>query len=132
MKQKEIRVLMVEAGQHPREVSIQNDLDSLQKAVSIGSDRQGLIEIIGIDNGVCILCNEEGKMIGLEGNRRVGDDIIAGVFYVVGEDGRGNLTSMRDADMAKYSKLFWELEYFSEAAVADAIVIYLLEGWPNE
>ena len=136
MKQKEIRVLMVEPGEHPREhpreVTIRNDLDSLQKAVNIDSEYQGLIEIIGIDDGVCILCNEEGKLIGLDGNRRLGNDIIAGVFYVVGEDGRGNLASLSDADMAKYSKLFWEPEYFSEAAVADAIVMYLLEGWPDE
>ena len=102
MKQKEIKVLMVEPGKHPREVVIHNDLDSLQKAVSIGTDYQGLIEIIGIDDRVCILCNEEGKLIGLEGNRRFGDDIIAGVFYVVGEDGCGNLTSLPDAEMEKY------------------------------
>lgn len=132
MKQKEIRVLMVEPGEHPREVTIRNDLDSLQKAVSIGADRQGLIEIIGIDDRVCILCNEEGKLIGLEGNRRLGNDIIAGVFYVVGEDGRGNLTSLCDVEMEKYRKLFWEPEKFSEKAVADAIVMYLLEGWPYE
>ena len=132
MKQKEIRVLMVEPGKHPRETVLQNDLDSLQKAVSIGSNHQGLIEIIGIDDCVCILCNEEGKLIGLEGNRRVGNDIIAGVFYVVGEDGRGNLVSLPEKEMEEYKELFWEPEYFTEAAVADAIVMYLLEGWPFE
>lgn len=132
MKQREIRVLMVEPEAHPREITIHNDLDSLQKAVSIGSDHQGLIEIIGIDDRVCIICNEEGKLIGLAGNRRVGNDIIAGVFYVVGEDGRGNLVSLPDDDMEKYRKQFWEPEFFTDEAVADAIVIYLLEGWPYE
>lgn len=132
MKQKEIKVLMIEPGVHPREITIRNDLDSLQKAVSIGSEHQGLIEIIDIDDRVCILCNEEGKLIGLEGNRRVGNDIIAGVFYVVGEDGRGNLVSLPEKEMKKYKELFWEPEYFTEAAVADAIVMYLLEGWPFE
>ena len=34
MIQKEIRVLMVEPGMHPRVTVLQNDLDSLQKAVS--------------------------------------------------------------------------------------------------
>ena len=120
---------MVEPGNHPREVVIQNDLDSLQKAVSIGADYQGLIEIIGIDDRVCILCNEEGKLIGLEGNRRFGDDIIAGVFYVVGEDGFGNLTSLPDAEMEKYRKLFWEPEVFSSDDVAGAIFMYFTEGW---
>ena len=83
MKQKEIRVLMVEPGKHPRVTVLQNDLDSLQKAVSIGADYQGLIEIISIGNGDCILCNEEGKLIGLDGNRRIGNDIIVGIFVLL-------------------------------------------------
>ena len=99
MRKKEIRVLMVEPGKYPREVTIGNDLDSLQKAVSIDCERQGLIEIIGIEKGVCILCNEEGKLLGLEGNRRLGDDIITGVFYVVGENRRGDLISLMDAQI---------------------------------
>lgn len=55
MKQKEIRVLMVELGKHPRVTVLLDDWDSLQKAVSIGADYQGLIEIISIGNGDCIL-----------------------------------------------------------------------------
>ena len=94
MKQKEIKVLMVAPGEHPREVVLKNNLDALQKAVSIGCDYQGLIEVISLEKGVCIICNEEGKLLGLEGNRRLGRDIIAGVFYVVGEDKRGNFASL--------------------------------------
>ena len=71
MKQKEIKVLMVAPGEHPREVVLKNDLDSLQKAVSIGCDYQGLIEVVNLEKGVCIICNEEGKLLGLEGNRRL-------------------------------------------------------------
>lgn len=52
MKEKEIKVLMVELGKEPRVTTIENELDSLQKAVSIGADYIGLIEIIGIDDGV--------------------------------------------------------------------------------
>ena len=68
MDAKEITVLMVEPGRHPRVTTLKDDLDSLQKAVSIGADYQGLIEIIGIGNGDCIFCNEEGKLICLDGN----------------------------------------------------------------
>ena len=70
MKTKELTVLMVEPSKHPKVTTLINDLDSLQKAVSIGADYQGLIEIISIGNGDCLLCNEEGKLIGLDGNRR--------------------------------------------------------------
>ena len=112
MREKQIKVLMVKALEEPRETVLQNDLDSLQKAVSIEADYQGLIEIIGIDDDVCILCNEEGKLSGLPLNRPLRDDegniydIIAGVFYVTGEDDDGNLTSLNPEMMEKYRKEF--------------------------
>ena len=55
MVEKEIKALMIEPGKHPQVTVLNDDLDSLQKAVSIGADYQGLIEIIGIGNGDCIL-----------------------------------------------------------------------------
>ena len=104
MKQKEIRVLMVEPGKHPRVTVLQDDLDSLQKAVSIGADYQGLIEIISIGNGDYILCNEEGKLIGLDGNRRIGNDIIVGVFYIMSENEEGELVSLSVKKIKFYEK----------------------------
>ena len=46
MTRKEITVLMVEPGKHPKVTTLKDDLDSLQKAVSIGADYQGLIEFV--------------------------------------------------------------------------------------
>ena len=129
MKQKEIMVLMVEPGKHPKVTIIKNDLDSLQKAVSIGCEQQGLIEIVGIEDRVCILCNEEGKLIGLEGNRRLGNDILVGVFYVVGEDGRGNLVSLPDEAIERYSKLFWPPETFTPDEIANSVYAFFHDGW---
>ena len=48
MNAKEITVLMVEPEQHPKVTTLKDDLDSLQKAVSIGADYQGLIEIVSL------------------------------------------------------------------------------------
>ena len=106
MKEREIVVLMVEPGKHPVELKLTNELDALQKAVSIGTTYQGLIEIIPLEDNVCLLCNEEGKLIGLEGNRRVGGDIITGVFYIVGENKDGELTSLPQEKMEYYKKDF--------------------------
>ena len=128
MKQNEIKVLMVAPGEHPREVVLKNDLDALQKAVSIGCDYQGLIEVISLGKGVCIICNEEGKLLGLEGNRRLGSDIIAGVFYVVGEDKRGNFVSLTEAQMEYYTKRFWEPEQISLDGIADLIYAFIFRG----
>ena len=128
MKQKEIKVLMVAPGEHPREVVLKNDLDTLQKAVSIGCDYQGLIEVVGLEKGVCIICNEEGKLLGLEGNRRLGSDIIAGVFYVVGEDKCGNFVSLTEAQMECYTKRFLKPERISPDGIADLIYAFIFRG----
>ena len=128
MKARKIQVLKVAPGEHPQVVMLENDLDALQKAVSIGCDHQGLIEVVGLDNGVCIICNEEGKLLGLEGNRRLGSDIIAGVFYVVGEDQRGNFTSLTQAQMEHYSKRFWKPERFSLDDIMDLIYAFIYQG----
>ena len=117
MKQKELTVLMVEPGQHPKVTKIKDDLDALQKAVSIGADYQGLIEFVSLGNGDCIMCNEEGKLIGLEGNRRLGDDILVGVFYIMSENEDGELLSLTDAKIKRYTELFWEPEIFDRAEI---------------
>ena len=76
---------MVEPGKYRKVTKLKDDLDSLQKTVIIGADYQGFIEIVGIGNGVCIMRNEEDELVGLEGNRRLGNDILAGLFYAFGD-----------------------------------------------
>ena len=124
MKETEIKCLMVEPGKHPKVTTLQNDLGSLQKAVSIGVDYQGLIEIVPLGNGDCILCNEEGKLIGLDGNRRVGRDIIVGVFYVMSEDREGDLISLSEKKIQYYQKLFWEPQTFDREEIEDTLYMY--------
>ena len=117
MKQKELTVLMVEPGKHPRVTTLANNLDSLQKAVSIGADYQGLIEFISLGNDDCLMCNEEGKLIGLEGNRRLGHDILVGVFYVMSENDEGELLSLTDEKVRYYTERFWEPESFTQEEI---------------
>ena len=128
MKQKKIKVLMVEPGKNPIETELSNDLDSLQKAVSIGTDYQGLIELIPVEPGVLFLCNEEGKLNGMVGNRKFGYDILAGVFYVCSEDKEGNLASLSEENMAKYKSRFWHPEFYTDEDVQRA-VYYDVKEW---
>ena len=121
MKQKELIVLMVEPGQHPKVTKIKDDLDALQKAVSIGADYQGLIEFVNLGNGDCIMCNEEGKLIGLEGNRRLGNDILVGVFYIMSENEDGELVSLSEKKIKRYTELFWAPETFGRAEIEDTL-----------
>ena len=124
MAKKEIKVLMVEPRKHPVVTVLNDDLDSLQKAVSIGAADQGLIEIISIGNGDCILCNEEGKLIGLEGNRRLGSDIIAGVFYIMSEGEDGDLVSLTKEKIKYYTEKFWEPEVFDSAEIEPSVHVW--------
>ena len=106
MKEKEITVVKVEPMKEPVIACLKNDLDSLQKAVSIGAPDQGLIEFVWLEDNVSILCNEEGKLIGLDPCRRLGDDILCGVFYVVAEDDDGNLISLTPEQQDRYLERF--------------------------
>lgn len=107
MKEKEIKVLKIEPNKSPELVVLKNELRELQKAVSIGAPDIGLIEIIDIDPDTCILCNEEGKLISLEPNRRFLNDIICGVFYVTGQDyEEGHLKSLPSHLIKYYSEMF--------------------------
>ena len=70
MKENEIRVLKVKPHEHPKECILKNTLEALQEAID------GYMDIIGLEDDICILLNDEGKLIGLEGNRSLGDDIL--------------------------------------------------------
>jgi len=113
MKEKEIRVLKVEPYCPPIETTIKNNLESLQEAVG------GLIEFLPIDNenSIEILCNEEGKLIGLEPNRRVGNDIIVGIFYIIKTNSAGECVSLSDREIETYTKLFEKPELIAAEEV---------------
>ncbi len=106
MKEKSITLLKVAPHCQPEVVTLQNDLRSLQEAVSIDAPYVGLIEIVNMDAKTCLVMNEEGKLLGLAPNRRLGYDILCGVFYVVGQDEEGNLTSLSPAAIEKYQTVF--------------------------
>lgn len=121
MKEKTIKTLMVAPGKHPEVVDLENDLDSMQKAVSVGAPEQGLIEFVYLEDNISILCNEEGKLIGLEPNRRLGDDILCGVFYVVAENDDGELVSLTEAQQDRYSEIFRKPDIISKKDVDGTI-----------
>lgn len=78
-----ITVLIVEPEKAPRIAQIEETLEAMQSIVG------GLIEeIMPFDDEVAIVCNEEGKINGLELNRALYNDdgelmdIVAGTFFV--------------------------------------------------
>ena len=128
MKEKEITTVKVEPMKEPVIACLKNDLDSLQKAVSIGAPEQGLIEFVWLEDNVSILCNEEGKLIGLEPNRRLGDDILCGVFYIVEENDEGELISLTDLQQERYSKMFRDPDLIFKDEVSRTVFSVFLGG----
>ena len=63
------------------------------------------------------------KLINLKPNRRFYDDILCGVFYVVGEDDDGNLTSLPEKAMQYYTEYFAKPEIFNDGDVEKATFI---------
>lgn len=109
---KKLTVVMVEPHKTPYVTEIADELSALQKAVG------GYIEVVGNGDGTLIICNEEGKLIGLEGNRRIHDgmSVIAGTFFVVGDDGE-NFRSLTKSEVMKYMDRFKEPEDISQDEV---------------
>ena len=128
MKAKTVKALMVEPNKHPCVVDLNTDLDSLQKAVSIGADYQGLIEFVWLENNVSLLLNEEGKLIGLEPNRRFYDDILCGVFYVVAENDDGELISLTPEQQEHYTSMFYSPDKINKESIENTIFFRLFKA----
>lgn len=121
MKETKIKALKIEPGMHPCTVELSNDLDSLQKAVSIGAPDQGLIEFAYLGDNISLMLNETGKLLGLAPNRRLGEDILCGVFYVVAENEDGELMSLTPAQKEHYSQMFWEPDVIDQAEIGNTV-----------
>ena len=85
----------------------------MQKAVG------GPLEVLYNQDGTVLLCNDEGKLTGLEGNRHVGEDIIAGPFLVVGDNGE-SLRSLTDTEVDRYMERFAQPEKISQEEVEES------------
>ena len=77
-----MKVVMVEPNKPAYVTEIGNDYESLRKAVG------GLIEPIYFlhDPDAVMVGNEESKLLGMEGNRRFPEGIVAGPFFICGEE----------------------------------------------
>lgn len=82
-----IRVIAVKEGQLAQAIEIENSLDAMQDFVK-GDFLEGYIEVYKpFDDDAAIICNEDGKNLGLPLNRtveieNVRRDIISGDFFI--------------------------------------------------
>ena len=104
-ERRKIKVLALLPMELPKEIELDNTLEAMQKFVG------GLIECITLsDTGsaVTLVCNDEGKLLGLPLNRPLWDgaDVLAGPGFLAGCDNEGNLTSLPQSAMDFYKEKF--------------------------
>lgn len=114
--EKLIRVLVIEPHRVPYESEIENTLDGQQRAV------EGLIQYIKNGDGTVIVVNDDGKVNGMEGNRRIRGDVLAGPVFIAGDTGE-TLCSLSDEQLEKYAKRFAEPEEISREEVEEHCII---------
>ena len=97
MKEQKIKVLALLPMELPKEIELDNTLEAMQKFVD------GDIECLTFyDSGseVVLVCNDEGKLLGLTLNRPLWDraDVLAGPGFLAGCDNEGNPTSLQTTE----------------------------------
>lgn len=106
-KPEKMRVVLVEPGKYAREAEIDNTLQAEQAVVG------GLIDAIcpWPDDKVCLILNDEGKIIPLEPNRALPEyeDVVFGTFFLCG-DGGEDFCSLTDAQVKRYLERFRQPE----------------------
>lgn len=99
-----MKVLVVRVGEQPQVMDIKDDLKTYQAIVG------GYIQCISIDENVDMVCNDEGKIIGLPINRPLVFnnrlvDIICGDFFIVGVD-EADFTDLPEHMIKKWKRIY--------------------------
>lgn len=97
-----IRVVVVPVGQQTEVREVESSLDAMQGLVG------GLIQSVPYGNGLDLICNDEGKLIGLEPNRPIfnGQDYVFGQFFFCRTDEDGETASVTDEDIVRIRREF--------------------------
>ena len=116
-----MKVVMVEPNKPAYIAEIEHSLKGMKEAVG------GLIEpIYYLDEPRAVMVgNEEAKLIGMEGNRRFGDRIVAGPFFICGDNGE-DFCSLSDELCEKYVQKFAVPESISQDEVEQDMGITLI------
>lgn len=109
-----MQVLLVKPGRAPWKMELKNDLDAMQRAVG------GLLQVIyPFEEPVALVCNDEGKLLGLPANRGLWDekgrlyDIVCGPFFLCGAPPEGDsFSSLTEEQLERYGNRFRRPEFF--------------------
>ncbi len=72
-----MKILAVRTGELPEVIDIEHSLDAESEFVG------GYIQTISLSSTAILVCNDDGKVIGLKPNRVIPGDFIAGFFLLL-------------------------------------------------
>lgn len=110
-----MKILRVDPGLYPQEAEINGSLESMQQLVG------GLIQVLYPfrDAEVALICNDEGKLLGLPFNRALRDesgaiyDVVAGTFFLCSASWDSDtFGSLSEAQVKEYMERFRHPEIF--------------------
>ncbi len=107
-----MKILVVKPMEVPEIIEIDGSLESMQKVVG------GLIQAIyPFDDDIALICNEEGKLNGLQLNRALYDcnekmyDIVAGNFFLCQAPAESEeFEGLTDEQIKKYKEKYSKIE----------------------
>ena len=110
-----MRIIVVEGGKRPYEMELEDRLRTMQRCV--GGTIEAVYEPGGRD--AVLICNDEGKLLGLPLNRALRDDegeiydVIAGPFFVCSAPPDSeSFTSLTDEQVDYWMERFAKPEFF--------------------
>lgn len=123
-----MKILIIEPEKAPYTKVINNTLKEMQNIVD------GTIQVLyPFSEEVALVCNDEGKLIGLPANRGLFDesgelyDIICGTFFICGEPADSdNFTSLTQEQSEKFQKRFYYPEMF--VRIGDRLLCLPMKG----
>ena len=109
-----MKILVIKPMQTPKVKEIESSLESMQKEVG------GYIQAIyPFEDSVALICNEEGKLLGLPLNRALRDesgeiyDIVCGTFFLCSAPpDEENFSSLSNEQIKYFTKLYQHPELF--------------------
>lgn len=113
------KMLVVPPGNTPYDAYVYDSLEALQGMVD------GCIECTyPFEDNAFIIGNDEARINGMQGNRRINGNIYAGTILVAADDGIGGTKDLTDEQVKEYAGKLWQPEDISPAEVADVHYSY--------
>lgn len=97
-----MKAIIIEPGKAARLADIENTLESLENLVD------GWIECTyPFADNACVICNDEGKLIGLEPNVKINGSVYVGTIVIAGLNNmQCDFDDLTDKQIKRYLKMF--------------------------